>query len=105
VRYEVDLDLTTAMQCNCSICAKRGYLLAFAPMSRFRLLAGHDATTDYQFGAKVVHHLFCATCGVAAYGRGQPPGSDREMAAINVRCLDGVGIDALNITSFDGKSR
>jgi hypothetical protein len=104
VRYAVDLDLTQpVVQCNCSICSKRGWLLAFAPRSAFRLEAGDRATTDYQFGKKTIHHRFCATCGVASWGHGASP-DGAEMVAVNVRCLDDVDIAALTIAPFDGKS-
>ncbi|MGE0627154.1 MAG: GFA family protein, partial [Hyphomicrobiaceae bacterium] len=81
-----------------------GYLLSFAPMTSFRLLAGQDATTDYQFGAKNIHHLFCSTCGVSSYAKGTAPGSNQEMAAVNVRCLDDVDMSAIDIQAFNGKS-
>jgi hypothetical protein len=103
VRYRVESDLAQVMSCNCSICRRRGYLLTFVPVAKFELVAGGDALTDYQFNRKNVHHLFCSTCGVGSFGRGTGPGGS-EMAAINVRCLDGVDLDALTITPFDGAS-
>jgi hypothetical protein len=103
VRFEVTADLARVIQCNCSICSKRGYLLTFVPAAEFSLLAGEDALTDYQFNKKIVHHLFCATCGVASFGRGAGPGG-AAMVAVNVRCLDGVDPGALTLTPFDGKS-
>ncbi|MFC7540646.1 GFA family protein [Siccirubricoccus deserti] len=64
VRFAVTADLAQVIACNCSICTKRGLLLAFVPPARFTLEAGEDALTDYQFGRKTIHHLFCAGCGV-----------------------------------------
>lgn len=103
VRYEVDADLGQVLACNCSICRKRGALLTFVPTDRFRLGSGADALTDYQFNRKVIHHLFCATCGVGSFARGRGP-DGAEMIAVNVRCLDGVDPDALDIKKFDGAS-
>ena len=103
VRYEVDADLGRVMACNCSICRKRGTLLTFVPAEKFRLGRGQDALTDYQFNKKVVHHLFCTTCGVGSFARGRGP-NGVEMIAVNVRCLDGVDPDALNAEHFDGAS-
>lgn len=90
------------MSCNCSICSKRGSLLAFAPADRFLLVSGEDRLSDYQFNKKVIHHLFCRNCGVQPFARGTAP-DGAEMVAINVRCLDGVDIPALPVTPFDGK--
>ena len=103
VAFEVEGDIPEVMSCNCSICQKRGSLLAFVPQSQFRLLAGDDVLTDYQFNKKVIHHLFCATCGVASFAQGEKPGGG-PMVAVNVRCLDGVDAASLKPRLFDGKN-
>ncbi len=105
VRYEVGLNLSGQfIACNCSICGRTGTLLTFVPIADFKLLAGEDALTDYQFNTKQIHHLFCATCGVRSFARGVKPGGG-EMCAINARCLEGVDADKLDIQHFDGKGR
>ncbi len=103
VRYEVETDLRQVIACNCSICGKKGSLLTFVPRDRFKLLSGEASLRDYQFNHKIIHHLFCTTCGIGSFARGVMP-DGTEMAAINVRCLDDVEIDALTPTPFDGKS-
>lgn len=103
VRYEVEADIDEAMSCNCSICQKRGSLLTFVPRSQFSLLAGEHDQTDYQFNKKVVHHLFCSTCGVSSYAEGTGP-DQSQMVAINVRCLDDIDLDALTVKRIDGRS-
>jgi hypothetical protein len=103
VRYEVELDLAGVMACNCSRCGRLGSLLAFAPAESFTLLKGEDATTEYTFNKHAIHHLFCTTCGIQSFARGTAP-DGRKVAAINVRCLDGVDIDALPVQQVDGRS-
>lgn len=103
VRFEVELGLESVMSCNCSICSKRGWLLAFAPKAAFKLTQGEDELTDYQFNKHLIHHLFCTTCGTASFGNGSD-GSGNESIAINVRCLDDVDIDSLTVTKYDGKN-
>jgi len=103
VRYEVTTDLDGAITCNCSRCARLGAVLAFAPVAAFKLLAGEGATTDYQFNKKVVHHLFCSTCGIESFARGAMP-DGTQMVAINVRCLDGVDVGALSPKAVDGRN-
>jgi hypothetical protein len=103
VRYETTADLGRTFSCNCSICQKRGATLAFTPADQFTLLAGEDALNDYQFGRRTVHHLFCRTCGVGSFGRGQMPDGS-PIVAINVRCLDDIDLGELSPTLFDGKS-
>lgn len=103
VRFEAGLDLASTISCNCSICQKSGTILAFAPASSFRLIQGAEALTDYQFGRKTIHHLFCSTCGVRSFGRGTRP-DGTETVAVNVRCLDDVEVASLSPRAFDGRS-
>jgi hypothetical protein len=102
VRYRVTTKLEGAMSCNCSICSKTGTMLTFVPATEFDLLSGADALTDYQFGKKRIHHLFCKHCGIRSFGRGAMP-DGTPVVAVNVRCLDGVDLDALPVQRFDGK--
>ena len=37
IDFEVEGDMDAVMECNCSICSKRGYLLAFVPRDKLRL--------------------------------------------------------------------
>lgn len=104
VRYEVTMDLGAVISCNCSMCQKRGTLLAFAPADRFSLKSGEDDLTTYRFNKHVIAHRFCKTCGILSFATGKGP-DGKEMAAINVRCLDDVDLDALTITKIDGRSR
>ncbi|MBA2124778.1 aldehyde-activating protein [Hyphomicrobium methylovorum] len=103
VRFEVETDLAQLVSCNCSICQKRGSILAFVPAANFNLISGDSDLTDYQFGGKTIHHLFCKVCGVASFARGEK-GTSGPMVAVNVRCLDGVDAGDLRPSMFDGRS-
>ena len=103
VQFEVDIEnFDMVISCNCSMCAKRGWILTFVPTSAFRLLSGEDALTEYTFNSKKIHHLFCSTCGTASFGRGSDQ-EGNEMISINVRCLDDVDLDSLTVTPYNGK--
>lgn len=105
VRYEVDLDLSKpVIACNCSMCGRSGTLLSFVPASQFTLLSGEQALSDYQFNKHAIHHLFCKTCGIKPFARGKTQ-DGTPTVAVNVRCLEGVDLEALTIRTVDGKSR
>src|SRR5687768_11489188 len=104
VRFEVTGDMSEVVSCNCSICSRMGWLLAFVPDSQFKLLSGEDSLKDYQFGKKHIHHKFCTNCGIRSFGHGPVPGGNGEMMAINVRCLEGIDLDGLTVQKYDGKS-
>jgi len=102
VRYEVEADLGRVFSCNCSICSKKGHLLSFVPAQQFKLLSGDDVLNEYQFNTRKIHHLFCRVCGIQSFARGTDRGG-KATCAINVRCLDDVDLDSLNVTKVDGK--
>jgi hypothetical protein len=103
VRYEARIALGKVIACNCSICSRKGVLMAFIGEDAFKLLSGEDALKDYQFNKHRIHHLFCSLCGIHAHGRGTRP-DGTPMVMINVRCLDGVDPLSLEVQHFDGKS-
>lgn len=102
VRYEVTADLATVIECNCSHCSKRGLLLTFVAPDNFKMIAGGDGLTDYQFNRKMIHHLMCPQCGIESFARGRSP-DGKEMVAINVRCLEGVDPKSLTTTPINGR--
>lgn len=103
VRYQVSADLSQPIVCNCSHCYKLGWMLSFVPEENFTLLSGEDNLTDYQFNKKVIHHLFCKTCGIKSFGRGT--GADGQATiALNLRCLDDLDVTTLSPMAYDGKS-
>lgn len=79
-----------------------GFLHLIVPATRFRLLDGEDALTEYRFNTGTARHLFCRHCGVKAF---YVPRSHPDGYSVNMRCLDPGTIDALTITPFDDSDR
>lgn len=102
VQYEVEADLSTAIECNCSHCAIKGLILTFVPESQFTLLTPDAPLTEYQFNKNHIHHLFCPTCGVQSFAHGKGPDGS-EMYGINVRALKDVDISTLTPKQVNGK--
>ena len=103
VAYEVEGDIQGVIMCNCSICHRKGAPLWFVPRASLRIVKGDDALRNYTFRKHVIKHRFCATCGIHTHGEGVDP-KGNAMAAINIRCLEGVDLDKVQITPFDGRS-
>lgn len=103
IAYEVDGEVKEAVECNCSICSRRGYLLWFVPREQVRLSTPDGDMVHYAFNQHRIKHYFCPDCGCAPFGMGTDK-TGKTMVAVNVRCLEGVDIKALKVNFFDGKS-
>jgi hypothetical protein len=101
VRFRVTADLDRVTECNCSICAKKGFLHLIVPPEQFELLSGKDDLADYRFNTRTARHLFCKTCGVHSF---YVPRSDPDKIDVNVRCLDGIDLAAIAVKPFDGRN-
>jgi len=102
VRYEAEADLGNTMECNCSHCERKGFILTFTPIENFRLLSGSEKIKEYRFYKHVIAHQFCRECGVQPFAYGKRP-DGKEMAAINARCVDGIDLSALAPKKVDGR--
>ena len=100
VRFKVLVEKPDAIECNCSICSKKGFINLIATAENFMLLKGEDNLASYRFNTQTAEHRFCKTCGIHPFSRprSHPGGYD-----VNARCLDD-GISFLQTTPFDGQN-
>ena len=104
VAYDVEGSIDSAMSCNCSICQRKGSLLWFVPREQFRLTTPEQNASTYTFNRHVIKHRFCPVCGIHPYAEASDA-KGNPMAAINIRCLEGIDLDAVPVKHFDGRSR
>ena len=100
VRFRVAADLDRVTECNCSICTKKGFLHLIVPLNQFTLLSGGDNIATYTFNTGVAKHTFCKTCGIHSF---YTPRSDPDKVNVNVRCLDDIDLNAMEIVTYDGQ--
>ena len=103
VAVEFEGEIKEVLACNCSICQRKGSLLWFMPRAGLKLTTPEDAASSYTFNEQVIRHRFCPNCGSHPYGEGVDP-KGQAIAAINVRCVEGIDLDAWTIKQHDGRS-
>ncbi|MGI9288910.1 MAG: GFA family protein [Pseudomonadales bacterium] len=99
IKFEIEAPTELEVEeCNCSICAKSGYLHLILPKTNFKLLQGEENITTYTFNTGVAKHMFCKVCGVKPF---YTPRSNPDGYAVNARCLD-TKPESLVVVQFDG---
>ena len=99
IQFEIEAPEHIAVEeCNCSICAKSGFLHLILPLSKFKLLQGHEQMASYSFNTGVAKHTFCKICGTKPF---YTPRSNPDGVDVNVRCLDSLP-ESVEINEFDG---
>jgi hypothetical protein len=101
--FELDSDaehIKTAMDCNCSLCRRRGALWHAASDQDLRILDGASELTEYRFLTETATHLFCQHCGIHPFAR---PRLAPTRWVINLRCIDEIALPSLRVLPFDGE--
>jgi hypothetical protein len=102
VRFEVDLPngLVDPRHCNCSMCRRRGAIVATADLGGLRVTKGADRIREYQFNTKTAKHFFCPSCGIYTHHQRR---SNPNQYSFNVGCLEGIDpFDVEKVTVYDG---
>jgi len=103
VTFAVEGTFSEAMECNCSHCSRKGYLLWFVPRAQLQVATPTGELATYRFNKHVIDHHFCPVCGCAPFGLGTAP-DGTATAAINIRCLEGVELTEVTRIPVDGRS-
>lgn len=103
IKFGVEGTFDEVKECNCSHCSRKGYLLWFVPRGQLTLKTPKDAMSTYRFNRHVINHHFCPDCGCAPFGFGKTP-DGAEMAAVNIRCLEGIELSEVKRIPVDGRS-
>ena len=101
VRFQIETDFPELTMCDCSICKKKNALMVKVHESKFKLLSGEDALTEYQFHTKTASHYFCKICGIYPFHRKRVT---PDNLGINVHCLDGFKADGIHVRQAIGAS-
>lgn len=99
VQFEVEADIVSGAQCDCSLCKRKNAVMLRIPKENFRLLKGEDALSLYQWNTHVAKHYFCKKCGIYTH---QQPRTRADMIGVNLGCLDGIDAGKLPVERVEG---
>ncbi|MCL1039352.1 GFA family protein [Shewanella submarina] len=103
VRFSVRLPngLIDPRRCNCSMCRRRGAIVASVELADLTIEQGEEFLSLYQFNTNTAKHYFCSRCGIYTHHQRR---SNPKLYAINIACLDGVDPFVLkNVPVLDGE--
>lgn len=87
-------------RCDCSICRRKGAIVASVSLSGIRIVQGQDKLKLYQFNTGTAKHYFCEVCGIYTHHQRR---SNPEQYGYNVGCLEGVNpFDLGDVPTNDG---
>lgn len=89
VEFEVDLEngFGELRRCNCSLCRRKGAIIASVPLNRLRVTKGADMLTLYQWNTMTAKHYFCRVCGIYTHHQRR---SNPNLFGFNLACIEGV---------------
>ena len=102
----VELELTLPdgvvdpRRCDCSMCRRKGAIVASVPLAGLRVVKGADALGLYQFNTRQARHYFCRYCGIHTHHQRR---SNPALYSYNVGCLQDVNpFDIPDVALYDG---
>lgn len=101
---ELELSLPNGLvnirRCDCSLCRRKGAIVASVPLSELKILKGEENLRLYQFNTKTAKHYFCGTCGIYTHHQRR---SNPDQYGFNVACLEGINpLKIDNVPTYDG---
>tara|TARA_B100001057_G_C22845791_1_gene948995 strand:- start:245 stop:607 length:363 start_codon:yes stop_codon:yes gene_type:complete len=102
VEAEINIkaNLEKILRCNCSICKRKGAIMAMVKNEDFEIVKGAEKLSLYQFHTKVAKHYFCSICGIYTHHN---PRSNPLMTGFNLGCVEDIDTFSLeNIIINDG---
>ena len=88
---ELELTLPNGLEnprrCDCSMCRRRGAIVASVSLDNLKVVKGTNLLSLYQFNTMAAKHFFCSKCGIYTHHQRR---SNPSQYGFNVGCLEGV---------------
>lgn len=87
LELELNQGLENVRRCDCSMCSRKGYVMASVPVAKLKVVKGESDLSLYQFGEKIAEHFFCRKCGIHTHHKRR---SNPNEYGVNIACIEGV---------------
>ena len=93
--------LSDFTRCDCSLCIKRGSIMAVVLLEELSILKGVESLSMYKFGKNQASHYFCSICGIYTHHRSF---TSPNKYCINLGCIDDIDYFKFKkVPIFNGK--
>ena len=99
VQFEFDAEITSGIQCDCSLCKRRNAVMLRIPKENFHLLKGAEALSLYEWNTRMAKHYFCRHCGIYTHHQ---PRTRADMIGVNLGCVDDLDASKLPVERIQG---
>ena len=79
--------LEEVRRCNCSLCRRKGAIIASVSVEKLKVIKGGDKLSLYQWNSMEAKHYFCSVCGI--YTHHQRRSNPLEFG-FNIACIEGI---------------
>ena len=100
LRLSLPNGVVNPRRCDCSICRRKGAIVASVALDQLQIVKGAEALRLYQFNTHTAKHYFCGHCGIYTHHQRR---SHPNEYGFNIGCLEGVNpFDLENVVTHDG---
>jgi hypothetical protein len=85
VKFEVNTKLKDLRRCNCSICSRKGFVMATASSDEIKIISGETYLNKYQWNTEIAEHYFCSKCGINTHHKRR---SDPNQYCYNIAFIE-----------------
>jgi hypothetical protein len=86
VHLEIDAAPSEVTEYNCSICRRCGFLWAYYPLDRVRVLPSDPPTNVYMWNGRTIEFHRCRNCGCVSHW--SPVNRQRNRMGVNARLME-----------------
>ena len=99
VQFEIEGDITSGVQCDCSICRRKNAIMFRVPKEKFHLLKGEQALSVYEWNTRAAKHYFCKHCGIYTHHQ---PRTRADLVGVNLGCIENIDTTRLPVERLEG---